>query len=483
MHVKLRPYATAGLALVSATAIAATPVVATPSLPEVRAADPAVQLSAAVNPITPWLEVWDNSETNFANLANAWLEAPAPVLQQVIANQLGYLTQLPDFPLILEEMVGNLRAALEAPFATDPSTLENTTPLMNHRSLFNILSDLAAEGAGPIPAALMPLVNFSTTYTSGMLLGLVGPVVSPILALVASAGAIVENLTGETPDLQAAFNTLINTPAVMADAFLNGGQTLDLTPVLDALGIDLDPAPGTDIQRVGITFGGLLSPGGSVFNALGFDIVIGGRIAVPVPGQGPGFVGSLIGLTQAIAKAIGWDGTGNPLAPPPEAPATQRADVDDPAQVPSSLLASRTITLPTAQDEPLGSGPTEVQTAASSEETTDEEEVTAADEQENEVEEQSAADERETEVDQQETEVEEDLGDDLLEQEDDEPTGNQYGVVRTNGPDNQTDDETAADEQSGSAGSGNASKSEAGDNDAADATSSETSETSSDSNE
>ncbi|MGV0801618.1 hypothetical protein ABQF26_31900, partial [Mycolicibacterium elephantis] len=178
-------------------------------------------------------------------------------------------------------------------------------------------------------------------------------------------------------------------------------------------------------------------------------------------------------LTQAIAKAIGWDGTGNPLAPPPEAPATQRADVDDPAQVPSSLLASRTITLPTAQDEPLGSGPTEVQTAASSEETTDEEEVTAADEQENEVEEQSAADERETEVDQQETEVEEDLGDDLLEQENDEPTGNQYGVVRTNGPDNQTDDETAADEQSGSAGSGNASKSEAGDNDAADATSSE----------
>ncbi|MGE2724125.1 outer membrane porin GjpA [Mycolicibacterium pulveris] len=474
MPVTLRPYTSAGLALVSATAIAMTPVVAAPSLPDVKVANPAVQLSAAVNPIAPWLEVWEKSETNLANLADTWLEAPAPILQQVIANQLGYLQQLPDFPVILEEMVGNLRAAIQAPFATDTSTLENTTPLMNHRSLFTILSDLAAEGAGPIPAELMPLVNFSTTFTSGMLLGLVGPVISPVLALVASAGAIVENLTGETPDLEAAFNTLINTPAAMVDAFLNGGQTLDLTPVLDALGINLDPAPGTEVQTVGITFGGLLSPGGSMFNALDFGIVIGGRINVPVAGQGPGFIGSLIGLTQTIAKAIGWDGEGNPLAPSPDEPAEpapESANVDDPGQVPASVLASQTVTLPTAQDNVLDGAATEVEAASLSEEPTG-----------------SVTEEDVTEEEATEEEVtEDDLETDLLEQEDEEPTGNQHGVVRTNGPDNGTaDDAESADEPSGSdsTGSDNASDSEAdGDNGDADSDSSDSSEGSSGSDE
>ncbi|MGV0714920.1 outer membrane porin GjpA [Mycolicibacterium sp. XJ662] len=476
MPVKLRPYTSAGLALVSATAIAMTPVVAAPSLPDVKVANPAVELSAAINPIAPWLEVWEHSETNLANLANTWLEAPAPVLQQIIANQLGYLQQLPDFPVILEEMVGNLRAAIQAPFATDTSTLENTTPLMNHRSLFTILSELAAEGVGPIPAELMPLVNFSTTFTSGMLLGLVGPVISPVLALVASAGAIVENLTGETPDLEAAFNTLINTPAAMVDAFLNGGQTLDLTPVLDALGISLDPAPGTEVQTVGITFGGLLSPGGSIFNALDFGIVIGGRVNVPVAGQGPGFIGSLIGLTQTIAKAIGWDGEGNPLAPAPSEPAPETADANDPGQVPASVLASQTVTLPTAQDKALDGVAAEVETASLSEEPTGSAAVT---------EQADATEEEVTEEEVTEEEVTEDeLETDLLEQDDEEPAGNQHGVVRTNGPDNQTADVDPSADDSGTSDQGSDSESETdGDNDDADTSASESSESSSDSSE
>lgn len=348
MHTNLRPFSTAGIALVGATAIAMTPVAAVTAPPDVKVANPAVQLSAAIDPITPWLAVFDNAEVNLANLADAWLTAPAPVLQQVIANQIGYLSQLPDFPAIIGQVAANLEAAVKAPFAIDLSTLENTNPLLNHRSLFNILASLGDES--PIPAALQPLIDFSTTYTSGVLLGLVGPVISPILALAASVSAVAENLGGETPDFQAAVNTLINTPAAMADAFLNGGQSLDLTPVLDALGLDLDPAPGTDVTNVGITFGGLLSPGGSIFNALDFDITIGGRIKVNIPGQGPGAIGSLIGLGQAVAKAIGWDGTGNPLAPPLKTPETSSTETlkATPAQANDiPLRASRTVTLDT----------------------------------------------------------------------------------------------------------------------------------------
>lgn len=344
MQTTLRPFATASVALVGASAIAISPVALEPTLPDIKVANSAVNLTAAVDPITPWLETFNIAEMNFADLANAWLEAPAPVVQQVIANQIRYLSQLPDFPVILEQMVANLGAAIQAPFATDPSTLENTNPLLNHRSLFTILSELANAGASPLPPELQPLIDFSTTYTSGILLGLVGPVVGPVLALAASANAVLQNLTGEDPDLAAALNTLVNTPAAMVDAFLNGGQTLDLTPVLDALGLDLDPAPGTDVTDVGITFGGLLSPGGSIFNALEFDITIAGIINVNIPGQGPGFIGSLIGLSQTIAKAIGWDGVGNPLAPPLETPEADLRQADD-----TSLLAARTVTLETSQ--------------------------------------------------------------------------------------------------------------------------------------
>ncbi|MCV7061776.1 hypothetical protein H7I76_17635, partial [Mycolicibacterium vaccae] len=42
-------------------------------------------------------------------------------------------------------------------------------------------------------------------------------------------------LGGENADFAAALNTLINIPTTMVDAFLNGGQTMMVTPLLTAL--------------------------------------------------------------------------------------------------------------------------------------------------------------------------------------------------------------------------------------------------------
>lgn len=72
--------------------------------------------------------------------------------------------------------------------------------------------------------------NFEAA-AAGIFVGLVGPVIAAILALAANLGAIVENLTSEDPTSKRRINTLIDTPARMANAFLNGGQTLDLTPL------------------------------------------------------------------------------------------------------------------------------------------------------------------------------------------------------------------------------------------------------------
>ncbi|KUI37267.1 outer membrane porin GjpA [Mycobacterium sp. GA-2829] len=303
MELRLRPYAAAGVAVVGASAIALAPVA--PPLPDdIRIANPAVSLSATIDPLTPWEQLLEDAADNAAGLVDFWAEAPFPVLQQILANQVTYFEELPDFELIAGQIVENFEAAAEAPFVRDPYTLS-----LAHQQFYSVLLNgipFPPYNIDPIlPANLKPLVDFTTSYTTGILLGLVGPVVAPVLALAANVSAIVENLTSDEPDLEAAINTLINTPARMVNAFLNGGETLDLTPLIKALPVDAEL-----LDSVGITFGGLLSPGGSLFNAL--DVRGGGGL-LNVAGQGPGAIGSFIGLTQTIAKALGWDGTGNPL--------------------------------------------------------------------------------------------------------------------------------------------------------------------------
>lgn len=370
MQVAARSYLAAGVALVGAGAIAVSPV--SPPVPDVVAASPAVALSASIDPITPWLNVFNTAEVNFANLVDKWLEAPAPVLQQVIANQIGYLSQLPDFPAIVEEIAANAEAAIKAPFAVDLTTMDEL-----HATIYDLLLNGLPPIIDPVvPADLAPLVQFSTTYLSGVLLGLVGPVINPALALGGSLNAVFENLTGEAPDLEAALNTLLNTPAAMADAFLNGGQSIDITPLLNAVGLE-SPIPGLNFSA-DLVFGGLLSPGGSIFNALTIDL---GDGSGPT-GVGPGAIGSLIGLTQQIAKALGWDGTGNPLAPPLSTPQETLREADSSAitATPSDTATLVNVDLPkesaTAELSPADTGDNDTVTASPVSDTSGDDEPT-----------------------------------------------------------------------------------------------------------
>lgn len=345
MKLSLRPYATAGVALVGAGVIAISPVA--PPASDIQVASSAVQLSAFADPFEAWLEVFDEAGTNLNGLADAFLEAPFPILQQVVANQLSYLGQLPDLPAIFEQVLGNLEAAIGAPFAADPNTLGPgyifgaEVPGLK----FDVLDGLS----GLLPDALEPLLNFTGSSTSGVLLGLVGPVVGPVLALTYGVQSVVENLMAG--EFEAAFGALIDIPATVAGAFLNGGQTLDLTPLVTLAAGDLFP----EGSSVGLVFGGLLSPGGSLFNALDIDAELaldpdGPALPVYLPGQGPGFKGSLIGLTQAIARAIGWAGPSDPSENPDAGGGTQSrqlADGQGPEQIPASNTDGSTFELST----------------------------------------------------------------------------------------------------------------------------------------
>ena len=340
----VRPYAAVGIALAGASAIAISPVAPPPFDVEFS---PQVRLSAAVDPIAQWREVISEADTNLSGLAADWREDPAPVLRQVITNQIGYLSELPDFPAIIEQISANLEAAFAAPFATDLSTLDEAHAL----ALLIVTEGLPPILPALLPAELQPLLNLTTTYLSGVALGLIGPVVGPGLALGTSTQAIIGNLAGDDPDPEAAFSDLINIPSGVADAFLNGGQSIDLTPVLAALG----PALGVELPegtKIGIALGGVLSPGGSAFNALDITFELGG-VPLTISGQGPGAIGSLIGLSKVIAAAITPDDAASSAARPLGALATLPSGSDDPAQVPSSILHPKLSTLTASASETL----------------------------------------------------------------------------------------------------------------------------------
>lgn len=84
MHAAVRPYATAGVALVGAGVIAVTPVPAPlgdAHIPTLRAA---VALTQATN---PYEEVFQTAAANVQTIFNTFLANPTPILSQILSNQ------------------------------------------------------------------------------------------------------------------------------------------------------------------------------------------------------------------------------------------------------------------------------------------------------------------------------------------------------------------------------------------------------------
>lgn len=302
------PCITAGVAVACAAAIAVTPV--TPPLPEVTV--PAIQLTAGADPITALEDVVQTASADAWALFDDWSSAPFPVLQQVIVNQIGYLESFPrDATTIPGQIWDNLQAAAAAPFAPDTATF-----LQYQQEIFGRLTDH------------LLFWHLAASPASGVLVGALGPVASPILALDNSVQQIADALTGANPNPVAAFDDLINVPAALLGAFLYGYGDIDLVPLVSALGVG--PLPG-GLSINSLDLGGLLSPGGSLFNALSFEGSGVGPDGAPftylLPGSPDGPIGSLVEVSQVIAQAIGWEGTGNPLAGLLDLPAAFGADV------------------------------------------------------------------------------------------------------------------------------------------------------------
>ncbi len=161
-----------------------------------------------------------------------------------------------------------------------------------------------------------PYLEFSGSPLSGILWGSFGTTVGPLVQLNDDITAITSALGGASPDYTTAFNELLDMPANVTNAFLNGYGDINLDTFLTDFGIN---APsGVDVSAIQLDLGGLLSPAGSLIDGIGISDSLGDCsmlcASLDVPSTLVGPIASLFLQDQAIAESIGWDGVGQPLA-------------------------------------------------------------------------------------------------------------------------------------------------------------------------
>lgn len=347
MQLAARPWITAGfaLAVAGASATAAAPVA--PPLPDLSDLQTrAVELTAGD---VTWDQVLQTALTNVTDIWDHFSPAPFPDLQQLVAN-------LPDYLDGTRNISSDLTAAGNA--AVVPFTPDNPEPyiypsldttdsqigisalgihlfdidLPGKADLLNILTNglnftigicpLCTNVDIPVLQLLLgdtlasqvePYLNFSGSPLSGVLWGDIGTTLSPVVQLNDDITGIVDALSGSNPDYTTAFDDLLNMPANVTNAFLNGYGDVNFDALLTEFGISVPSSSST----LDVDLGGLLSPGGSLINALGFTDTLGdcsiacATLDVPTTAVGP--LASMVELSQAIAEAIGWSGVGNPL--------------------------------------------------------------------------------------------------------------------------------------------------------------------------
>jgi hypothetical protein len=291
MELASRPWAIAGVALAAASVVAVTPM--TKPIPSIEMP---VALSAS-DFFELWQDVLNTASANATLVEQDYFEAPLPAVQQIIVNQFGFLDDFLSNPgsigMIFGDIADNFKAGFNAPFvpfipaADSPvsGSLDST-----HQTLFNLLITLLPTlfpGDQTMQQTVESVLTFLSSPAGGLLLGSISTVLSPLLEF--------------------------------RDDFLNGYGPIDLLPLLNSLGVELPSIPGLgNITTFDLDLGGLVSPGGSAFNAIGLETTttILGRpittLSIP-PGEPAGPVESLVQLTQSIAQALGWDTVGNPL--------------------------------------------------------------------------------------------------------------------------------------------------------------------------
>lgn len=353
----IRPYATAGVVIAGAGMIAVTPV-AVP-LPGIHSiAEVELTAGALGDFLSPWTHVFNTASENASTLFNAFSLSHAAALEQLVANLSGYAQQILDDPSNITQVTDALREDWKA--VDSAISLTNASPDTVNSIIHQTMDGTASGGhslmfgqiGGFLPPdqvdTITPIVNFLGSPMSAIVMGALGPGISPWVALLNSMGE------GDSVN---------QTMANMVDGYFNGATlNLDsLVPAINGLGLFPEPMAMTHLD---IAFGGLLSPGGQVTaaplnvvddagNVIGQVPAVGGSIfnsvgitltGIPVVNTlnlesdpiGP--LGAWIQLNQVIASQLGWGSNWDGKSGGPEVPAMPPGTGIDFPTVPSDFL-------------------------------------------------------------------------------------------------------------------------------------------------
>ncbi|RAU93041.1 hypothetical protein DQP56_19610 [Mycolicibacter senuensis] len=191
----LRPYVTAGIAIVGSGLIGATPAIA--PMPDVHVGRDIALTSMLTDAMQPWIDQYNIAADNATVLANNFYVAPSVAMQQLIANSQAWIQDILDdpsqIPVVVNEMQEQLRAVTEGyslwnVAADDPTTVTSvlhtlsggvdlTTFNVGHSFMFTLLPQLlpAFLPPGTDADAILPIINFISSPMSGIIMGMLGP--------------------------------------------------------------------------------------------------------------------------------------------------------------------------------------------------------------------------------------------------------------------------------------------------------------------
>jgi hypothetical protein len=246
MQAAVRSYTTMGIALVGASVVAVSPMA--PPLPHVQTpvlnvSSVAVELSALSNPIAQWTQLVQTALSNVGQLGETVAASPAPILGQVVTNQVASAQVLAQFALAfgqgfvqeLGNTPGEFQAAIQQIASGDitnglvalfnAATGPVTVPLLNVILFSSLGNELAGVLQKPF-ANLSAAVNVLTTPFN--VLPLVLTPLNLVQNLIDVVGPRAEAMAAAVKqgDPAAFANAIIGLAPALMGAIVNGDPTL-----------------------------------------------------------------------------------------------------------------------------------------------------------------------------------------------------------------------------------------------------------------
>jgi len=241
MQIAVRSSLTTGVALMGAGVIALSPVTHQPMpdlhLPAIHAS--AVQLTAQVNPITQWGQIITEALQNTKGLVTEVIADPAPVLGQVVRNQIASAVtvggSVRDYLVAVGQQLATTPESLQQAFqqlaaghvADAVQTLYSAvlTPFVLPILTTSILTDVQAAFRKPVQNMLNVIDTAITSPSgAGWVLAAGFPLLAVMSDVVTATGDGLQNIVNglSAKNLAAVVNAIVTMPGAITGAVLNG---------------------------------------------------------------------------------------------------------------------------------------------------------------------------------------------------------------------------------------------------------------------